>query len=74
MGARIKVVTKSVGAQYNHMTASVGYASSSLGPVHFGLGPDKRADLVEITWPSGTLQSLRDVDGDRVLKVKEPER
>ena len=74
MGARIKVVTKTVGAQYNHMTASVGYASSSLGPVHFGLGPDKRVELVEIVWPSGTLQTLRDVDGDRVLKVKEPER
>jgi len=74
MGTRIKVVAKTVGAQYNHMTASVGYASSSLGPVHFGLGPDKRADLVEIVWPSGTLQTLRDVDGDRVLKVKEPER
>ena len=74
MGARIKVVSKTVGAQYNHMTASVGYASSSLGPVHFGLGPDKRVELVEIVWPSGTLQTLRDVDGDRVLKVKEPER
>jgi hypothetical protein len=42
--------------------------------VHFGLGPDKRVELVEIVWPSGTLQTLRDVDGDRVLKVKEPER
>ena len=74
MGARIKVVSKSIGAQYNHMTSSSGYASSSLGPVHFGLGADKRADLVEIAWPSGAIQSLRDVDGDRVLKVKEPGR
>ncbi len=32
IGARIKVVTKS-GAQYNHMTTSGGYASSSAGPV-----------------------------------------
>ena len=37
IGARIKVVTKS-GAQYNHMSTSFGYASSSAGPVHFGLG------------------------------------
>ena len=41
IGARIKVVT-SAGAQYNHMTTSVGYASSSYGPVHFGLGKDAR--------------------------------
>ncbi len=73
IGARIKVVTKGIGAQYNHMTSSVGYASSSLGPVHFGLGPDKRAETVEIVWPSGAVQSLQNVEGDRILKVKEPE-
>jgi len=37
IGARIKVVT-GTGAQYNHVTTSVGYGSSSAGPVHFGLG------------------------------------
>ena len=72
IGARIRVVTKSVGAQYNHMTTSVGYASSSDGPVHFGIGSDARADLVEVTWPSGTVQRLRDVEGDRILTLKEP--
>jgi hypothetical protein len=39
IGAAIKVTTKS-GVQYNHMTTSVCYASSSAGPVHFGLGGD----------------------------------
>ena len=70
IGARIKVVT-SAGAQYNHMTTSVGYASSSYGPVHFGLGADTKAKLVEIHWSSGIVQTLRDVAGDGVLKVKE---
>ena len=74
IGARIKVVTKGIGAQYNHMTSSVGYASSSLGPVHFGLGADKSADTVEIVWPSGAVQLLQNVQGDRVLPVKEPAR
>jgi enediyne biosynthesis protein E4 len=73
MGARIKLVTKN-GAQYNHMTSSVGYASSSYGPVHFGLGPDNRADVVEIHWPSGIVQTLQDVPADQVLKVTEPAR
>ena len=71
IGARIKLVTKS-GAQYNHMTTSVGYASSSAGPVHFGLGPNSSADLVEIHWPSGIVQQMCDVAGDRVVLVKEP--
>lgn len=70
IGARIKVVTTS-GTQYNHMTTSVGYASSSDGPVHFGLGTDNGAESIEIDWPSGTVQKLELVAGDRVLKVKE---
>jgi len=71
IGARIKIVT-SAGTQYNHMTTSVGYASSSYGPVHFGLGADSAAKLVEIRWPSGMVQMLQDVAGDRLLSVKEP--
>ena len=71
IGARIKVVTKA-GAQYNHVTSASGYASSSAGPVHFGLGPDKTADVVEIRWPSGAVQELRNVASDRMIRVKEP--
>jgi hypothetical protein len=71
IGARIKVVTRG-GTQYNHMTTSVCYASSSDGPVHFGLGADARADVVEIHWPSGKVQTLQNVEADRVLKVTEP--
>jgi hypothetical protein len=70
IGARIKIVTKS-GAQYNHMTTSCGYASSSAGPVHFGLGANASVDLVEIHWPSGVVQTMKDVAGDRVVAVKE---
>jgi len=71
IGARIKVVTKS-GTQYNHMTTSVGYASSSDGPVHFGLGPDTRAESIEIRWPSGGVQTFQNVDAGQILKVVEP--
>jgi hypothetical protein len=71
IGARIKLVTKS-GTQYNHMTTSAGYASSSAGPVHFGMGANRSADLAEIRWPSGIVQQLHDVTCDRVLTVKEP--
>ncbi|MGA2182749.1 MAG: CRTAC1 family protein [Bryobacteraceae bacterium] len=71
IGARIKVVTKS-GAQYNHVTTSVGYASSSAGPVHFGLGKNASADLLEIHWPSGIVQALKNVPADQLLIVREP--
>lgn len=71
IGARIMVMSKTVGRQCNHMTTSVGYASSSLTPVHFGLGPDSTAELVEILWPSGIAQALHNVPADHGIKVTE---
>jgi hypothetical protein len=71
IGARIKLLAGG-SAQYNHVSFAAGYASSSAAPLHFGLGPNKSAELVEIRWPSGTVQQLRNVPADRVLKVKEP--
>ena len=71
LGARIKIVTNA-GTQYNHQTSSVCYASSTLGPVHFGLGADTRANVVEVHWPSGFVQTLENVHADQVLKVTEP--
>jgi hypothetical protein len=73
IGARVKVVTKSM-AQYDHVSTAAGYASSSAGPLHFGLGRDVSADVVEIRWPSGAIQTLRDVAGGRIVHVKEPAR
>jgi hypothetical protein len=71
IGAAIKVASKHL-VQYNHVTTAAGYASSSAGPVHFGLGMDDVADLIEIRWPSGAIQRLTGVKSDRVLEVKEP--
>ena len=71
IGARIKVSAGGA-VQYNHVSFAAGYASSSAGPTHFGLGASKSADLVEIRWPSGITQELRNVAADRVVKVTEP--
>jgi len=73
IGSRIRVVTKT-GTQFNQMTTSVGYASSSAGPVHFGLAAEPSADLVEIQWPSGVVQQLRNVGADQIVAVREPSR
>jgi len=71
IGARLKVVAGGT-TQYNHVSFAAGYASSSAGPTHFGLGASKVADLVEIRWPSGIVQELRNVAADRIIKVQEP--
>jgi len=39
--------------------------------LHFGLGSATRADTVEVRWPSGTVDVLRDVPGRRVVTVRE---
>ncbi len=51
----------------------MGYASASAAPLHFGLGPDEQADLVEIVWPSGRRQRLRSLKAGRVYDVTEPQ-
>ncbi|MGA2428152.1 MAG: CRTAC1 family protein [Candidatus Acidiferrum sp.] len=71
IGARIRVSAGGF-VQFNHMSTAAGYASSSAAPVHFGLGPAKVAEEIEIRWPSGKVQTLKDVRSDQILQVKEP--
>jgi hypothetical protein len=71
IGAEVKVVTAR-GMQMATVTTAGSYLSSSDKRVHFGLGPETSAQKVEIRWPSGTLQTLRDVKADQILEVDEP--
>ncbi|MBI2681283.1 MAG: CRTAC1 family protein [Candidatus Solibacter usitatus] len=70
VGARVKLVTRK-GSQFNHVSTAVGYASSSAGPVHFGMGAETQAERIEITWPSGIVQAISAVPADQVLRVVE---
>ena len=70
-GARLKVVTAS-GTQHNHVSTAVGYGGASDRRVHFGLGAEKTVHELTVTWPSGKVQTLKDVAADQVLTVTEP--
>jgi len=70
IGSRLHIVTDS-GQQWNHATTSVGYAGSSEREVHFGLGRSTAVRLLEVQWPSGVRQQLRDVPADRVIEIEE---
>jgi hypothetical protein len=67
IGAHVRI-----GNQYNDMTSAVSYASSSLDGTHFGLGRTSVVDRIDIVWPSGKHQTLRDIKADQVLSVQEP--
>ncbi len=64
--------TVRAGSQVAMLTSSIGYASSSLGPVHFGLGEAPTPQEIQVTWPSGTVQAVALVGLNRVLIVTEP--
>jgi hypothetical protein len=67
IGAQLRI-----GRQHNLMTTAVGYASSSHEPVHFGLGASETVEEIEIRWPSGTVQTLRNQKTNQILEVREP--
>jgi hypothetical protein len=71
IGAEIKLTT-SAGSQWNTVTTGGSYLSSSDKRAHFGLGSAKVAQSIEIRWPSGILQTLKNVPADQILTVDEP--
>jgi len=71
IGAKIRLESAG-GVQYNHVTTSVGYASSSDRRVHFGLGKDRLVKKLEIRWPSGARQQLDNIPADQILAITEP--
>jgi hypothetical protein len=70
IGAKIRIVAGGL-TQFNHMTTATGYASSSTGPVHFGLGSAKTIDEIAVYWPSGIKQVFENVQTDQILRIKE---
>jgi len=72
IGAKVKLTLGSGRVLYNHVAISVGFMSSSDKRVHFGLGSETKISSVEIRWPSGIQQVLKNVAADQILKVDEP--
>jgi hypothetical protein len=70
IGAEVKITT-SKGSQFETVTTAGSYLSSSDKRVHFGLGADTAAQTVEIRWPSGIVQMLKNVRADQFLQVDE---
>ena len=71
IGAKVKLTTASGRVLYNHVSISVGFMSSSDKRVHFGLGKESKVASIEIRWPSGIRQVLKDITADQLLKIDE---
>jgi enediyne biosynthesis protein E4 len=65
-GARVRV-----NDQVRFATSAGSYACSNDKRLHFGLGSVEKA-TIEISWPSGAKQLLKDVRADQFLQIEEP--
>ena len=71
IGARVRVTAGGF-SQIDEVRSGGSYLSQSDLRLHFGLGAAVKVDTVEVEWPSGVRQVLRDVVGGRVLAIVEP--
>ena len=76
IGARLTCVTQSPGEskphrQIDEVRSGGGYFSQNDLRVHFGLGKAEKVDLLEIRWPSGQVDTLKDIKANQVIYVKE---
>lgn len=53
--------------------AGGGFLSSYAGPVMLGLGAASKIDELTIRWPSGKVQTLKDVPGRQRVQAVEPQ-
>jgi len=72
LGATV-VVTSGGRQQARAALSQSSYYSHDDLRLHFGLGAARAADLVEVRWPSGAVDRLRDVAGRRLVTVREGE-
>jgi hypothetical protein len=72
IGAAVRIESESGAAQYAYLSTASSYLSANDGRAHFGLGQAGEIKTIEIRWPSGRLQTLRNVEANQILKVTEP--
>jgi enediyne biosynthesis protein E4 len=72
IGCRVRVVSMSGLSQYYTVNTAIGYLSASDKRLIVGIGADIAARLVEIRWPSGTLQRFENVRAGQTLNATEP--
>lgn len=70
IGARV-TVTSPTRTQMEEIRAGSSYLSSNDPRVHFGLAGDAMMDKVEIRWPNGNVEVLKDVAADAIYTIVE---
>src|SRR5438445_21344 len=70
VGASLKLSSEGF-VQVEQAKGGMSYMSANDPRIHFGLGKRTKVDSLEITWPSGQVDRLKDVPVDKIIAVKE---
>jgi enediyne biosynthesis protein E4 len=78
IGARLRCVTHPADEpkphqQIDEVRSGGSYISQNDLRVHFGLGKAEKVEILEIRWPSGQIDTLKDVKPNQLIYVKEGE-
>jgi hypothetical protein len=76
IGARVRCVTGPADeakphAQIDEVRSGGSYISQNDLRVHFGIGKAEKVELLEVRWPSGMVDTMRDVNANQVVFVEE---
>jgi hypothetical protein len=75
IGARLRCITRNpdgaAHVQIDEVRSGGGYLSQNDLRVHFGLGQAEKVELLEIRWPSGVVETLKNIPADQLVYVKE---
>ncbi len=76
IGARVKCVTTAPGEakphqQIDEVRSGGGYISQSDLRIHFGIGKAEKVDVLEVRWPNGQVDTMKDVKVNQLVYVKE---
>ena len=70
IGAKVKIRCGGK-VQTNEVRSGSSYLSQNDLRLHFGLGRNATVDAVEISWPSGRMESFEDIPANQVLTIRE---
>ena len=60
--------------QIQSLSSGQGYFSNNAQEIYFGLGDEDKVENIQITWPSGIMQSFESIDGDQTVYIVEGEK
>jgi hypothetical protein len=71
IGAVVRIESAS-GKQWNMVRSGSSYCSQSDLALTFGVGHDPKVTELQIEWPSGAKQQMKDISVNQFLKIEEP--